>query len=90
MKQFELIINEENDTGVDYIALVDEPAIESDWILPGPMTALDRIYPAVATASSMMAVRAYTEGAPLPTEGHPLNLLFPEAIEQLQGKGGEE
>ena len=32
MKQFELIINEENDTGVDYIALVDEPAIESDWI----------------------------------------------------------
>jgi len=65
-------------------------AIESDWILPGPMTALDRIYPAVATASSMMAVRAYTEGAPLPTEGHPLNLLFPEAIEQLLGKGGEK
>lgn len=32
MKQFELIINEDLETGVDYIALVDEPAIESDWI----------------------------------------------------------
>ena len=32
MKQFELIINEDEETGVDYIALVDDPAIESDWI----------------------------------------------------------
>ena len=29
---YELIINEEDDTGVDYIALVDQPAIESNWI----------------------------------------------------------
>ena len=65
-------------------------AVESDWILPGPMTALERIYPAVATASSMMATRAFAEGAPLPTEGHPLNLLFPKVVEQLLGKGEEK
>lgn len=29
---YELIINEEDETGVDYIALVDQPAIESNWI----------------------------------------------------------
>ena len=65
-------------------------AIESDWILPGPMTALERIYPAVATASSMLATRAYAEGAPLPTEGHPLNLLFPKVVEQLLGEEGKK
>lgn len=31
MNIYELIINEESDTGVDYIALVDSPAIESEW-----------------------------------------------------------
>lgn len=32
MKTFNLRINEEDESGVDYIALVDSPAIESDWI----------------------------------------------------------
>jgi hypothetical protein len=32
MTIYELVINEEADTGVDYIALVDSPAIESDWM----------------------------------------------------------
>lgn len=32
MTTYDLIINEDNESGVDYIALVDEPAIESDWI----------------------------------------------------------
>ena len=31
MKTFELVINEDSKSGVDYIALVDEPAIESNW-----------------------------------------------------------
>ena len=29
---YELVINENDETGVDYIALVDQPAIESNWI----------------------------------------------------------
>ena len=65
-------------------------AIESDWILPGPMAALERIYLAVATASSMMATRAFAEGAPLPTGNHPLNLLFPKVVEQLSGEEGKK
>ena len=28
----ELIIDEEDESGVDYIALVDSPAIESEWL----------------------------------------------------------
>ena len=28
----ELIIDEEDESGVDYIALVDSPAIESNWM----------------------------------------------------------
>jgi len=32
MKQFELIIDDSKDTGVDYIAIVDDAAIESDFI----------------------------------------------------------
>jgi hypothetical protein len=31
MEMYELIINEDSETGVDYIALVDQPAIESNW-----------------------------------------------------------
>jgi hypothetical protein len=31
MKTYELIIDSKEDSGVDYIALVDRPAIESDW-----------------------------------------------------------
>lgn len=31
MKTYELIIDSKEESGVDYIALVDRPAIESDW-----------------------------------------------------------
>jgi len=31
-KIYELIINDQEDTGVEYIALVDAPAIESNWM----------------------------------------------------------
>jgi len=34
-KIYELVINEESETGVDYIALVDSPAIESEWMAFG-------------------------------------------------------
>ncbi len=58
-------------------------AMGSDFIFYGPMTGSSRVFPAVAAAISLLATWAYDEGAPLPTEGHPLNLLFPEVVEQL-------
>ncbi len=58
-------------------------AMGSDFIFYGPMTGTGRVFAAVAAAISLLATWAYDEGAPLPTEGHPLNLLFPEVVEQL-------
>ena len=58
-------------------------AMESDFIFYGPMTGTSRVFPAVAAATSLLATLAYAEGAPLPDGSHPLNALFPEAVEQL-------
>ncbi len=65
-------------------------AMGSDFIFFGPLTGTTRVFSAVAAATSLLATLAYAEGAPLPSEGHPLNRLFPEAIEQLLGKGEEK
>jgi len=32
MELLELVINEDDDSGVDYIALVDQPAVEKLWM----------------------------------------------------------
>lgn len=57
----------------------------SDFLLYGPMTGNAHIFGAVAAASAMLALLAYDEGAPLPTdERHPLNLLFPDVVKQLR------
>ena len=61
-------------------------AIESDFIFPGPMTALDRVYPAVAAAYSMFTVKTLDEGLPLPSGPNPLSLLFPDVVETLTKK----
>ncbi len=58
-------------------------AMESDFIFYGPMTGTSRVFLAVAAATSLLATLAYAEGAPLPGGSHPLNILFPEAVEQL-------
>ncbi|HEX74332.1 MAG TPA: tetrahydromethanopterin S-methyltransferase subunit H [Dehalococcoidia bacterium] len=58
-------------------------AMGSDFIFYGPMTGSSRVFPAVAAAISLLATWAYDEGAALPSEGHPLNLLFPDVVEQL-------
>lgn len=58
-------------------------AIGSDFILYGPMTGTSRVFPAVAAATSLLAVLAYAEGSPLPGESHPLPRLFPDAVQQL-------
>lgn len=58
-------------------------AMASDFIFYGPMTGTSRVFAAVAATTSLLATLAYAEGAPLPSRAHPLNMLFPEAIEQL-------
>ena len=65
-------------------------AMGSDFIFYGPMTGTSRVFPAVAAASSLLATLAYAEGSPLPSGVHPLNLLFPEAAEQLLKEEGKE
>jgi len=62
-------------------------AMGSDFILYGPMTGTSRVFPAVAAAMSLLATLAYEEGASLPTGAHPLNLLFPEVVEQFRKEG---
>ena len=58
-------------------------AMGSDFIFYGPMTGSNRVFSAVAAATSLLTTLAYTEGLPLPSGAQPLNLLFPEAIKQL-------
>ncbi len=58
-------------------------AMGSDFIFYGPMTGTSRVFPAVAAATALLATLSYTEGTPLPGGAHPLNRLFPDAIEQL-------
>ena len=62
-------------------------AMGSDFIFYGPIAGTSRVFPAVAAATSLLAILAYTESIPLPIGSHPLNLLFPEAVEQLIKEG---
>ena len=62
----------------------------SDFIFYGPMTGTSRVFAAVAATTSLLATLAYTEEMPLPMGPHPLNLLFPEAVEQLLKEEGKE
>ncbi len=59
----------------------------SDFMLYGPMTGTQRIFPAVAAASALLATLVYDDTGTLP-EGktHPLNLLFSDMVEQLVGQ----
>jgi tetrahydromethanopterin S-methyltransferase subunit H len=65
-------------------------ALLSDFLFYGPMTGTNRLFSAVAAASSMMAALAYEDSDFLPDENHPLNRLFPEVLEQFQKEKGEK
>lgn len=58
-------------------------AMGSDFIFYGPMTGTSRVFAAVAATTSLLAMLAYAEGTPLTSGVHPLNLLFPKAVEEL-------
>ncbi len=65
-------------------------ALASDFIFYGPMSGTSRVFPAVAAATSLLTTLAYEEGQPLPSGVHPLNLLFPEMVDQLLGEQQEK
>ena len=46
-------------------------AMGSDFIFYGPMTGTNRVFTAVAAATSLLATLAYAEGSPLPSGVHP-------------------
>ena len=64
-------------------------ALASDFMLYGPMTGTQRIFPAVAAASALLATLVYDDTGELPEEkSHPLNLLFSDMVEQLVEQQG--
>lgn len=73
------------DAGIHAIA-----ALASDFLFYGPMTGTSRVFPAVATATCLLTTQAYGEGEPLPEQAHPLNLLFPEVVEQFLKEKGKK
>lgn len=58
-------------------------ALESDFLFYGPMTGTSRVFPAVVAAACLLATLVYEEGGALPSQAHPLNLLFSEMVQQL-------
>ena len=63
-------------------------ALSSDFIFYGPMTGTERVFPAVAVATALLATLAYEEGDILPGDTHPLNRLFPDIVEQFTREKG--
>jgi tetrahydromethanopterin S-methyltransferase subunit H len=62
-------------------------ALASDFMLYGPMTGTQRVFPAVAAASALLATLVYDDTGELPQgKNHPLNLLFSDMVEQLVGQ----
>ena len=59
----------------------------SDFIFFGPTTGTSRVFTAVAAATSIMSILSYESGGILPPGAHPLNLLFPDAVKQLNKEG---
>ena len=73
------------DAAVHAIATV----LWSDWLIYGPMSGTERVFAAVAAASTLLAVLASEEGAPLPTGAqHPFNRLFSKEAQQLLEEEG--
>lgn len=65
-------------------------ALESDFVFYGPMSGTTRVFASVAAAMSLQAAFVYEEQKSIPGKNHPLSLLFPEALEQLQQEKGEQ
>ena len=64
--------------------------IASDFLFYGPLTGTSRVFPAVASASSMMAALAFEERGIISSGGQPLNMLFPDVVEQFIKEKGDD
>lgn len=64
-------------------------AILSDFLFYGPMSGTQRVFYAVAATSAMTATLNYEETGKLPVGNNPLNLMFPDIVEQFRKKEGE-
>ena len=72
-------------SGVDSAAHAVAPLLGNDWLLYGPIENAGWIFPAIATSNAVLSTLVYDEIQDLPSsEGHPLNKLFPDFIEQLK------
>ncbi len=67
------------DAGVHAIS-----ALFSDFLLFGPLSGMRRVFSAVAVACGMLGALAYQERNFLPEGSHPLNILFPDVVEQFR------
>jgi tetrahydromethanopterin S-methyltransferase subunit H len=63
-------------------------AVLSDFLFYGPMSGTHRIFYAVAAANAMMATYYYEETGVLPAGKNPLNLLFPDVVDQFMKEEG--
>ncbi len=64
-------------------------ALLSDFLLFGPLSGTQRVFPAVAAAHSMMTALAFEERGLVPADNHPLALMFPDVLEQFKKQKGE-
>ena len=64
-------------------------ALLSDFLLFGPLSGVQRVFPAVAAAHSMMTAMAFEERGYLPAPDQPLALMFPDVLAQFEKEKGE-
>ena len=70
------------DSGCHAIASI----LWNDFLLYGPIESAPWIFPAVATANTILSTLVYTETQKLPSDpNNPLNKLFPEFLNELKG-----
>lgn len=73
--------------GIDAAVHALASVLWHDFLFYGPMSAADRIFPAVAAATAFQATLVYGEGGDLPASpGHPLNHLFSGFAGQLSAR----
>jgi len=57
-----------------------------DMVFSGPMAGAGRVFPALAMTEAFLATAAFSETGKLPEkDGHPIQKLFPDFVEQLKG-----
>ncbi|MDH4183790.1 MAG: tetrahydromethanopterin S-methyltransferase [Nitrospinota bacterium] len=72
--------------GVD-VATEAISSLGADWLMYGPVDAMDRIFPGVAVAQCNFASMVMDEYKELPENpNHPFHLLFPDVVKQFHDK----